>query len=168
MSRTTLPPRGIFVPVEILFDRSLAPAIRDTWAQLRALAWGLDETPALSLEQIGKITGKRPSTIYQHMAALRNRDALRWRTSERGTVIVSFPEKFTAAKEIEPVILSDQGCSPDRRSGPPDSRFLEPSRILGKVSGNPENLSENPEKPYNSSSSNNLSPGMYFNNLRLM
>lgn len=80
------------MPTSLLFDRQLSPAAAHTWAQLRALAWGKSETPALSIQQLAEVTGKKPSTLYGHMAALRDRDALRWRPADRGTLIVSFME----------------------------------------------------------------------------
>lgn len=90
MPRPLLPPRGVFLPIRLLFDDQLTPAALQTWAQLRALAWGKPETPSLSLQQIYEMTGKKPSTLYGHMAILRDRGALRWRPAGSGTLIVSF------------------------------------------------------------------------------
>jgi len=162
MSRPLLPPRGIFIPTAIIFDREISGGVFQTWVQLRALAWGRQETPVLSMQQMCEITGDSPSTLYGHMTALRNRDALRWRPAYDGTFIVSFPGDLAGAlpqsdgSEIEP------GCSPDRRSGHPGSRNLEnDSRYL-------ENDSRNLEKPYHSSSSYNLSPCTSFNHSKKM
>jgi len=62
-----------------------------TWIQLRGLAWGQDETPQLGISQLSELTGKSRSTIFGHMALLRQWGALRWRSSEEGTLIVTFP-----------------------------------------------------------------------------
>ena len=92
MPRPLLPPRGVIVPTEIMFGMNLSPQVRDTWVLLRALAWGRQETPRLSLRQLTELTGKEQSTLYGHMAHLRDRGALRWRPAGEGTLIVSFPD----------------------------------------------------------------------------
>ena len=91
--------------MKLLLDRSLPPPTSHTWALLRALAWGRDETPPFSLDQFANLTGKKASTVYGHMAILRNRDALRWRSADLGTLIVSFPEL------AEPSVEGDQAFS---------------------------------------------------------
>ena len=91
MPRPLLPPRGIHVPTTIVFHRDLSPSVIHTWIQLRALAWGQEETPQLSIFQLSELTGKSRSTIFGHMALLRQWGALRWRSSETGTLIVTFP-----------------------------------------------------------------------------
>jgi hypothetical protein len=91
MPRPLLPPRGIHVPTTIVFHKDLSPTVIHTWIQLRALAWGQDETPQLSILQLSKLTGKSRSTIFGHLALLRQWGALRWRSSDEGTFIVSFP-----------------------------------------------------------------------------
>ena len=91
MPRPLLPPRGIHVPTTIVFHRDLSPSVIHTWIQLRALAWGQDETPQLSIPQLSELTSKSRSTIFGHMALLRQWGALRWRSSENGTLIVAFP-----------------------------------------------------------------------------
>jgi len=90
MSRSLLPPRGIFVPSRLIYARNLPPAILQTWVQLRGLAWGAYETPSLSFNQLFEITGKSQSSLYGHLTFLRNWGALRWRPSGTGIFIVSF------------------------------------------------------------------------------
>ena len=91
MPRPLLPPRGIHVPTTIVFHKDLSPTVIHTWIQLRALAWGQDETPQLSILQLSNLTGKSRSTIFGHLALLRQWGALRWRSSEKGTLMVTFP-----------------------------------------------------------------------------
>ena len=91
MPRPLLPPRGIYIPTTILYNRELSPTVIHTWIQLRGLAWGQDETPELSILQLSELTGKSRSTIFGHMALLRQWGALRWRSSDDGTLIVTFP-----------------------------------------------------------------------------
>lgn len=100
--KTLLPPRGVFVPTKILFDKSFTPTVRDTAAQLLALSWGSKETPPLSFEQLKEITGKSIPTLYGHLRLLRIRGALRWRTGGNSTFIFSLmldsaPEETEAA-----------------------------------------------------------------------
>jgi len=44
------------------------------------------------MAQLQEILAKSRSTIYGHMALLRSWGALRWRSSENGTLIISFPD----------------------------------------------------------------------------
>ena len=95
MPRPTVPPRGVFVPASIAYAKDIAPAARDTWIQLLGLAWGSKavngevDTSAISVYEIAQITGKSPSTIYGHLAYLRDWGALRWRPSDGKTIIVT-------------------------------------------------------------------------------
>ena len=91
MSRTLLPPRGIFVPTSVMYNHEYSPSVIHTWIQLRGLAWDRTETPPLSMNQLSGITGKSQSTLYGHLALLRSWGALRMRNSEKGTFILSFP-----------------------------------------------------------------------------
>ena len=91
MPRPLLPPRGVFVPTELIYNPDLSSHPLRTWIQLRGLAWGKSETPQLSMGQLQELLSRSRSTIYGHMALLRSWDALRWRPSENGTLIISFP-----------------------------------------------------------------------------
>ena len=92
MPRPLLPPRGIFVPSTVQYDKTIPPAIRDTYSQLLGLAYGKSETPPVSLQQLSELFGKSISSLYGNMAFLRDRGALRWRTAQDGTIIISFPQ----------------------------------------------------------------------------
>ena len=89
-SRPLIPPRGVFIPTSVAYNRALPAAILQTWVQLRGLAWGDTETPPISMKQLVEITGKSQSCLYGQMASLRLWGALRWRPSAKGTFIVSF------------------------------------------------------------------------------
>jgi hypothetical protein len=93
MPKPLLPPRGLFVTTGLAFDRTLPEKVKMTWIQLRMLGWGSDETPPISMDQISELTGKKQSTIYEHMAVLRDRGALRWRPAQKGTLILSFDDE---------------------------------------------------------------------------
>ena len=122
MTRSLKPPRGIEIPAVILYDTTFSPALRDTWSQLRGLAWGRTETPSLSIEQIMELTGKSRSALYGHLRELRNRGALQWRPAEHATLIVS----FDAPGRADPVQKSGQS----RNSDSPD--LLTSDRISNK------------------------------------
>ncbi|MBT7191788.1 MAG: helix-turn-helix transcriptional regulator [Anaerolineae bacterium] len=96
MSRPLIPPTKVCIPSDIVFSRTISSPIRDIYIQLRGLAYGRTETPPVSFSQLSNITGKSVSTIYGHMAVLRDRGALRWRTAQDSTIIVSFPKKNIA------------------------------------------------------------------------
>jgi len=90
MPKSLLPPKYIEVPVGLAFDKELSASIRDTAVQLSAFAWGNHETPPISIDQLSEYTGKKPSTLYEHMRILRDRNVLRWRTAGDSTLIISF------------------------------------------------------------------------------
>jgi hypothetical protein len=114
MPRPLLPPRGVFVPASILYDKSITSAVRDTWIQLRGLAYGQLETPSLSFPQLSEILDKSQSTLYGHMTILRARDALRWRSARDGTFIVSFPEAIDGIQDSENLEKPDSLTPPDK------------------------------------------------------
>jgi hypothetical protein len=80
------------MPATLLYDKTLPAVVRDTWARLRGLAWGKEETPPLSLDQICELLDVSHSTLYGHMLILRKRAALQWRAAGSKTLIVSFAE----------------------------------------------------------------------------
>jgi hypothetical protein len=91
-----------------LYAKDLPPAVRDTWIQLRGLAWGRQETPSLSLVQLSEILEKKRSTLYVHMRLLQARGALRWRPGSKSEIIVVFPsdEELLLSESLdEPVPL---------------------------------------------------------------
>lgn len=101
MPKPLLPPRGLFVPTALIFDKELPAAAKDTAVQLRALGWGKDETPALSITQLEELTGKSQSTLYGHMRLLRLRGALRWRSAGTTEIIVAFEPDYWLSENLE-------------------------------------------------------------------
>ena len=131
MPRSLLPPRGIFVPASILYDKSISPAVRDTWVQLRGLAWGQLETPSLSFMQLVDILDKSQSTLYGHMTILRARGALLWRSARDGTFIVSFPEDEEIIQYSRKLELNDQQLNPSELAD--ESKALEDQELKTKL-----------------------------------
>lgn len=134
MPRSLLPTRGVFVPASLIYHCDLPPAVFHTWVQLRGLAWGLSETPQLSLQQLVAITGKSQSCIYGHLTSLRDWGALRWRPSEGGTIIVSF--------DAEPTIASPDSRSLEKHDPSLTADQFQKNEDLGREggSGNSRNL----------------------------
>jgi hypothetical protein len=119
MPRPLLPPRGIYIPTMMIYNRELSPTVIHTWIQLRGLAWGRDETSQLSMLELSDLTGKSRSTIYGHMVLLRKWGALRWRSSDKGTFIVAFPA------DTGEFFLDGDPLPPQVDSESPESRNLE-------------------------------------------
>lgn len=89
MGRSVLPDKGyITIPTALLFNADIPDAVKVTWCQLRSLAWGRDETPEFSAAQFEALTGKRQSTLYEHMRLLRIGGALLWRQGSKSNFIV--------------------------------------------------------------------------------
>ena len=141
MTRPLLPPRGIFVPTWLIFNDDIPSEIFCTWVQLRGLAWGLQETPALSMEQLEQITGCSRSTIFRHMGFLRSRGALRWRSAHKATIIC-FPVEYRSFPEMgvpaDPMPVDSQNA--ESPSPPPSTNIYtisEEEKREGE-SANPE------------------------------
>ncbi len=95
MKYPLLPPRGIFVVTALLFDRELAPQIKETLMQFMALAWSspYHETPPMTFLELAKLTGKSDTTLHGHVAMLRNyRAALRLRRAGYGVVVATLAD----------------------------------------------------------------------------
>ena len=90
MESIPLPPRGIFVPTQLIYSRNISGTVLTTWIQLRGLAWRTGKTPPITMRQISEIIGKSPSAIYDHMEILKAFGALRWRAIGGGRIIVTF------------------------------------------------------------------------------
>ncbi len=86
--------RGVHIPPELLYCPKIAPALRDTWGQIRGLA---DESGRLELkngiQELAAITSKSTATLYGHLAALRDMQALKWSASRAGDLVVVFDDK---------------------------------------------------------------------------
>lgn len=85
---------SVAIPPELLYCSKIAPAVRDTWAQLRGLA---DENGKLEIkggiQVLAGITSKSTATLYGHLAALRDMQALKWSASHAGELVVTFDDK---------------------------------------------------------------------------
>lgn len=90
MAKPILPPQYVNVPSQIVFDKTLQPAVRDTYIQIKALAWGNHATPPMTFKTLAGLTGKSVATLYGHLRILKDRAALQWRAVGDSTFIFSF------------------------------------------------------------------------------
>jgi hypothetical protein len=85
------------------------------------------------MQELTKITGKSQATLYGHMSLLRSMEALRWRSTGQGKIIVSFPEEPSG----KPIYHSGPPNYPDSKflnsmkSEMPDPPSYFPAQILG-------------------------------------
>lgn len=118
MPRPLRPPRGIFSPTGLLFDPELPDTVKTTAMQLRALGWGQDETPPLSMSQICQELGKSQATLYGHMRLLRLRGALRWRPAGPTEIIVSFEPAYWFSENLEKPVKDLEVQEPKPKNKP--------------------------------------------------
>lgn len=115
MTKSLLPPKGIMAQTALLFEHNISPALRDTWLQLRALAWGAQETPELSMPQLEALTGKKARTLYAHLKEAREISLLAWRVSTRKSIIISFPEEEELCKILQTLNILSIDTSKDMK-----------------------------------------------------
>jgi hypothetical protein len=136
MTHSLLPPRGIFVPTQMIFNHELPSAVLVTWIQLRCLAWDSWVTPPLSISELAALTGIHPARLHRHVSQLQSISALSWRSVEHGKIILSFPEDPTVEPvhhmEARNLVRSSILNSENRESPDPPSYF--PPQILGYLS----------------------------------
>jgi hypothetical protein len=85
----------VFIPTRVLFDHKLTAVLRDTLAQLMALAWSSQghELPPLSFDKLARLMGKSVDTLHVHFAVLRvYHSALRMRGTGNGLIIVTLAD----------------------------------------------------------------------------
>jgi len=90
MFEELLPPNGVNVPSEILYDKSLSVGLKTTWGLLRGLAGEDGEMPQMAISTLCEITGKSRATIYRHLAQLGELGLLQWHPQGNGKLVVDF------------------------------------------------------------------------------
>jgi hypothetical protein len=90
MALPPLPPRRFSIPTHVIFGSQLPPAVFLTWLQLRSLTWCGQELPPFSLQAWVDLTGTSRTTFLRHLAFLQEKHALRWSSTGRGLLNVSF------------------------------------------------------------------------------
>jgi len=90
MFEELLPPDGVMVPSEILYDKSLSVGLKTTWMLLRGLAGEDGEMPIMSISTLCEVLGKSRTTIYRHLAEMSEIGLLRWQPQGIGKLAVEF------------------------------------------------------------------------------
>lgn len=72
MKKPLLPPSYVNIPAARVYDTTIPAAVFQTYVQLRGMAWGQDGVEEIPIKQIMEVTGKSRSTIYGHLAVLRD------------------------------------------------------------------------------------------------
>ena len=85
---------GVFVPVVVLQHPALNPAMVYSWMLLRMSVGDQEESAPIGIQELVEYIGKSSSTLYDHLAALRRAELIRWRFEARGRKIFSFPEDY--------------------------------------------------------------------------
>ncbi len=136
MNSSQLPPRGIFVPTQMIFNTQLPSVVVLTWIQLRCLAWRGWATPPFSLPELASFIGIHPTRLQRHLAQLQDVSALICQSTQDGKLILSFPEESTLRTEnhTKAAHIPDPGIlnSPTRTS--PEIVSYFPDRIMGYIS----------------------------------
>lgn len=121
MTRPLLPPRYVNIPAGLVYDQRLSPAVRDTYIQLRGLAWGRTELYDVTMDSLIELTGKSRATIYGHLAILRDTGWLLFSSARFGGLTVRFitdaaqddPSKNLDSLNEDDLINQDSPLLPD-------------------------------------------------------
>ena len=119
MFEELLPPDGVMVPSEILYNKSLSVGLKTTWMLLRGLAGEDGETPLMAISTLCEVLGKSRTTIYDHLGKLGELGLLKWQPNGIGRLMVSFNLKCVGDQEL------GESEKPDNLSGNPDVNSLK-------------------------------------------
>ncbi len=130
------PPRGVFVPTQLIFHPQLPAATLVSWIKLRSLAWRGFATPPMTLPELASHLGIHPARLSRHLAQLQDISALALRQTSQEKLILSFPEEPIALPMPHPALQVSAGhIQPAiqlQEEAPHASYF--PERILGYLS----------------------------------
>jgi hypothetical protein len=136
MTDSLRPPRGIFVPTQMVFNTQIPSVVVLTWIQLRCLAWRGWVTPPLSLPELASLIGIHPARLQRHLADLQDVSALVCSSNKDGKLVLSFPQEPIA--ETEPKAANAHGTNPETKHsldrGSPETASYFPERIMGYLS----------------------------------
>jgi hypothetical protein len=90
MFEELLPRDGVFVPSQIVYNKSLSVGLKTTWMQLRGLAGEDGETPMMAISALCEIIGKSRPTVYRHLSQLGEMGLLQWQPLGIGRLSVDF------------------------------------------------------------------------------
>lgn len=112
------PPGGVLIPATLISAAGLSAGALHTWAWLRGLAMGSCPTQAYSIQELSKLIGKSPSTLYNHLAILKSRGALRWQNTGKGTLSFVFDPAIGNENPSEETAMASlaTGNTPEREN----------------------------------------------------
>jgi len=144
MAYSLLPPRGIFIPTDLLYHPNLSPVIFYTWVRLYCQALDGRVTPALSIQHLVQLTGKSQVTIFRHLSWLKSVSALNWRSAEDGGIIISFPDGLhdKPQRSVDSLNFPDFNEVNSETLYVPEPAFYFPAKILGYLSYQADDASE--------------------------
>ena len=142
MTQPCLPPRGVFVPTQIVFHPELPSAVLVTWIRLRSLAWKSWDTPPMNLPRLAAQLGIHPARLNRHLAMLQELSALSYRTEGQEKIIISFPEEPIVFQEALMVARVDTRPTMVHPSyeAPAATASYFPTRIMGYISYDDEEI----------------------------
>lgn len=123
MFEELLPPNGVNVPSEILYDKSLSVGLKTTWGLLRGLAGEDGEMPQMAISTLCEITGKCRATIYGHLGRLSELGLLRWQPQGSGRLSVIFLAETPRHTPVNQTV--DESKNLDNLSNNLDSNSLK-------------------------------------------
>jgi len=134
--RSLLPPRGVFVPTDMIFHSQLPSAVLVTWIQLRCLASDGLVTPPFSISELAALIGIHPARLHRHLSQLEDISALSWHTEKNGKLIITFPqESFHAPNPpVETPAVSIHTILHTLNTSSATYASYFPARILGYLS----------------------------------
>ena len=95
------------MPVSLVYS-NLPPQIKETYIQLRGLAWQNKyiETPAMTFKDLAEEFGKSLTIVYEHVRCLRVHSWLQFRDAGGAAYIFSFPNPIDLSEDQETGINS--------------------------------------------------------------
>ena len=133
MRQHLLPPRGIFIPTQMIFHSQLSSAVILTWIRLRCLAWDGWSAPPLSIPELASLLGIHPARLSRHLFHLQEISSLSWQTTVNGKIILSFPEEPTimAENHVNTQIHTSSTMISSMDREVPGSHSYFPHQIMG-------------------------------------
>jgi hypothetical protein len=136
MNHSLLPPRGVFVPTQLIFNTQLPAAVLVTWIQLRCLAWKGWVTPPFTIPELASLISIHPARLNRHLSQLQEISALACRSTEDGKLVLSFPVEPNVKIEntaSAPVLSASSHLTSQVRESPESLSYF-PARIMGYLS----------------------------------
>lgn len=118
----------------------LPASVLETWLDLRALAWGAQQTPLLDFADLRPMLGKGRSTICGHLATLRDWFGQRWEVSHEHLIVYfddAGDDSATAGRVQESGLVQKAGPAvapelPENKQSP-ESRTLDSGSLKDSV-----------------------------------